>query len=142
MSTEVRLRPSRMRASLVAVFGTHARDRPFDVLAHHWILRSRTIVRRFLQSRDGLLIRAVAERHGDVASESGDLGAAHRASLDRATQLGIRASPQIDQAREVESLTWLPWCVTRCRRRLVVRTDFLADIAPVDMGADRRTMRL
>src|SRR5918993_3966143 len=84
----------------------------------------------------------VAQRDGDVPPQSFDLGALHRTPLQHGAPFVIRTLPEIDERGRVETATRLPRRIRRVRRRLVVRADFLADVAAVNVRAERGLMGL
>ena len=53
-------------------------------------------------------------------------------------ELGVGPPPQIDEPRRVERRPRLPLRLARHQRRLVPRADVLADVAAVDVAAERR----
>src|SRR3954468_19648411 len=95
-----------------------------------------------LQRGTRLGIAAVADGDCEVTAQSGELRARHGAAFQQRAKLGIRTLPEIDKARNIESLTRLPRGVRRHRARMIVRADVLAYIAPVDMIADGRLVLL
>src|SRR5204863_3745845 len=60
-----------------------------------------------------------------------------RAALQQRSQVAVGPSPELHEARQIESLAWLPRHVRRDRRWLVVRADVLANIAPIHVIAER-----
>src|SRR5262245_7778341 len=50
-------------------------------------------------------------------------------------------APQINETGQVQSGAGLPWRIARGGRRLIVWTDFLADVATIDMGAHEWALR-
>src|SRR6187549_4214547 len=130
-------RPRRARAARGTLLcGSTPLDGPRDMFTHQRVLRRRSIVSLFLQSRNRLRIGAVADCDRDIPPEAGQLRACHRASLHHAPKAGVRLSPEVDEARQVETLARLPWRIGRRGRRLVVRTDLLADVTPVHMATN------
>ena len=118
------------------------RDRPIDVLRHHRIGGRRLIGAALLQRGERVGVAAVADRDGQVAPQAGELRARHRAALRRARAGRCRTARQSSTSRgRFESACA---AATRAsaddRRRLVVRADFLADVAAVDVIAERGAM--
>src|SRR5262245_3951340 len=109
--------------------GVQTRSRPRDVLPHDRLVRGRPFDARFIERMNGLGVAAVTDGDGDIAAKPAELGACHRASLDERAEIAIRSTPQIDQARRVESRTRLPGIVARMGRGLVVGTHLLTDVA-------------
>src|SRR4030095_2908409 len=83
---------------------------------------------------------AIADRDGDVTTQPGELGARHRTTFGEPAKLGIRLPPKFDQARKIQSSTRLPLAGIGTRRGTIVGTDFLTDVAAVDVAAERAAM--
>jgi hypothetical protein len=81
---------------------------PFDVLSNHYVVERGPIDVIRLESVDRLGITAIPDSDGDVAAQTGNLGARHWATLCHSPQLGIGTTPQFDQTRKVESAARLP----------------------------------
>src|SRR5688500_7464161 len=87
-----------------------------------------------------LSARGVYQGDVQVPAQAGDLRPGHRRALDERAQLIVRLACQIDEARQIETGARLPWRIAGRRSRLVVRTDFLTDVAAVHLGADGRVI--
>ena len=85
-------------------------------------------------------VTAIADRDGEVTTQSGDLRSRHRSSFGQPSKLGIRPPPEFDQTRKIQSSTRLPLASIGTRRRTIVGTDFLTDVAAIDVAAERATM--
>src|SRR5687768_13894580 len=62
---------------------------PRRVPLHDLLVGRRPVRTAFLEDCAGIRVAAVANRHRDIPSQSGELGAGHRAALDQRSQLGI-----------------------------------------------------
>src|SRR5438093_8108109 len=100
---------------------------------HYGIVGRRAVRAGLLQLGDRGGTAAVADRHREIAPQAGDLRPRHGAALDEAAKLVIGAAPQLDERRQIEAGARSPRGIRRAARQLVVRADFLADVAAIDV---------
>src|SRR5206468_9128292 len=86
----------------------------------------------------GGLAMSVVERNRDVASQAVYLGAAHRAAAKRVRQLIVVAPSQRPHVDPIPGRTRLPRWIIRAGGHGVPRTDFLTDVASVDVRCESR----
>src|SRR5262245_23598161 len=91
------------------------------------------------RASEGSGFLGVGEGNADVASQAAYPRALHGAAIHRRLELSVRTRGERRQIDPIPCDTRLPGSVGRTRRYGIPRTDVLADVATVDVRADRRT---